>query len=108
MDNNGRPNHIEDFLVKLHTGQWFGWTDPKNKVYANLKLTDKVGIDGEIVDNPITELPTEQECIDGLAQRQSDFDTAKTNKEANTTSGKAKLKAGEALNDAELSALFGD
>ena len=108
MDNNGRPNHIEDFLVKLHTGQWFGWTDPKNKVYANLKLTDKVGIDGEIVDNPITELPTEQECIDGLAQRQSDFDTAKTNKEANTTSGKAKLKAGEALSDAEIKALFGD
>ena len=27
---------------------------------------------------------------------------------ANKASGKAKLKAGEALNDAELSALFGD
>ena len=107
MDNNGRANHIEDFLVRLHTGQWFGWTDPKNKVYANLKLTDKVGIGGNIVDNPITELPTEQECIDGLTQRQSDFDTAKTNKENNKASGKTKLKAGEALNDAELSALFG-
>ena len=33
---------------------------------------------------------------------------AKTALEANRTSGKAKLKAGEALNDAELSALFGD
>ena len=108
MDNNGRPNHLEDFLMNLHTGQWFGWTDPKNKVYANLKLTDKVGIGGNIVDNLITELPTEQECIDGLATLQSDFDTAKTNNENNRISGKAKLKAGEALNDAELSALFGD
>ena len=33
---------------------------------------------------------------------------AKTAFEANRASGKAKLKAGEALNDAELSALFGD
>ena len=36
MDNNGRANHIEDYLVSLHTGQWFGWSDSKNKVYANL------------------------------------------------------------------------
>ena len=108
MDNNGRANHLEDYLIQLHAGQWFGWSDSKNKVYANLKLTDKVGIGGNIVDNLITELPTEQECIDGLTQRQSDFDTAKTNKENNKASGKTKLKAGEALNDAELSALFGD
>ena len=31
-----------------------------------------------------------------------------TNLENNKTSGKAKLKAGEALTDAEISALFGD
>jgi len=29
-------NHIEDVLVRMHTGQWFGWSDSKNKVYANL------------------------------------------------------------------------
>jgi hypothetical protein len=40
MDINGRPNHIEDYLVKLHTGQWFGWSDSKNKVYANLIIHD--------------------------------------------------------------------
>ena len=108
MDDNGRPNHIEDYLVKLHVNQWFGWTNPRNKVYANLKLSEKVGIGGNIVDNLITELPTEQECIDGLATLQSDCDTAETNKENNKASGKTKLKAGEALNDAELSALFGD
>ena len=38
--NTGRPNHIEDYLVKLHTGQWFGWSDSKNKVYANLIIHD--------------------------------------------------------------------
>jgi len=74
MNNNGRANHIEYYLIQLHTGQWFEWSDSKNKVYANLKLTDKVGIDGNLVDNLITELPTEQECIDGLATMQSEFD----------------------------------
>ena len=34
--------------------------------------------------------------------------TAKSEADTNRASGKAKLKAGEALNDAELSALFGD
>jgi len=40
MDNNGRPNHIEDYLAQLHTGQWFGWSDVKKKVYANLIIHD--------------------------------------------------------------------
>ena len=106
MDDNGRPNHIEDFLVKLHKGQWFGWTNSKNKIYANLKLTDKVGIGGNIVDNLITELPTEQECIDGLAQRQSDFDTAKTNTTNKKASRKTKLK-NLGLDDDEIKALTG-
>ena len=92
----GRPDHIEDYLVTVRTGQWFGWADSKNKVYANLIVHDGGS------------KPTEQECTDGLAALQSSFDTAKTNKETNKASGKAKLKAGEALNDAELSALFGD
>ena len=92
----GRPDHIEDYLVTVRTGQWFGWSDSKNKVYANLIVHDGGS------------KPTEQECTDGLATLQSDFDTAKTNLENNKASGKAKLKAGEALNDAELSALFGN
>ena len=97
MDNNFRPNHIEDYLARLHKGQWFGWSDSKNKIYANL-----------IIHDDSKAKPTEQECTDGLATLQSDFDTAKTNLGNNKTSGKAKLKAGEALTDAEISALFGD
>ena len=76
MDINGRPNHIEDYLVSLHTGQWFGWSDSKNKIYANL-----IKHDGSKTK------PTEQECIDGLAQLQSDFDSAETQKETNKSTG---------------------
>ena len=95
MDINGRPNHIEDYLVSLHTGQWFGWSDSKNKIYANL-----------IIHDGSKTKPTEQECIDGLAQLQSDFDTEKTNKETNKASGKTKLK-NLGLNDDEIKALMG-
>jgi len=28
--------HIEDVLIQMHSGQWFGWSDSKNKVYENL------------------------------------------------------------------------
>ena len=95
MDNNGRPNHIEDYLVRLHSGQWFGWSDSKNKVHANL-----------IIHDDSKDKPTEQECIDGLATLQSDFDTAKTNRENKLASGKAKLKE-LGLDDDELKQILG-
>ena len=72
----GRPNNIEDALIRMHDNQWFGWTDSSNKIYANLKLSDKVGIDGEIVDNPITELPTEEEVNAKLVELQDAWDLA--------------------------------
>ena len=71
----GRPNHIEDALVMMHTRQWFTWTDSKNKIYANLRLTEKVGIDGEIVDNLVTELPTEEEVNAKLLELQTTWDS---------------------------------
>ena len=40
MDINGKADHIEDYLVTVRTGQWFGWSDPLNKVYANLIVHD--------------------------------------------------------------------
>ena len=72
----GRPNHIEDALVKIHTRQWFTWTDSKNKIYANLRLTEKVGIDGNIVDNLVTTLPTEEEVNAKLLELQTAWDNA--------------------------------
>ena len=90
-----RPTHIEDYLINLHTGQWFGWSDSKNKVYANL-----------IIHDDSKTKPTEQECINGLAQLQSDFDTAKANAETKKASGKQKLKD-LGLDDDEIQALIG-
>ena len=29
MDIAGSPDHIEDVLARLHSGQWFGWSDSK-------------------------------------------------------------------------------
>ena len=95
MDINGRPNHIEDYLVSLHPGQWFGWSNSKNKVYANL-----------IIHDDSKSKPTEQECIDGLAQLQSDYVTAKTNAETKKASGKQKL-LDLGLSEEEVKALIG-
>ena len=89
-----RLEHIEDYLVKLHTGQWFGWSDAKNKVYANLIILDESKTK-----------PTEQECLDGLAQLQSDYDTAQTDAINKKASGKQKLKD-LGLTDAERKALI--
>mgnify|MGYP003662461262 CR=1 FL=1 len=88
-----RPNHIEDYLVTLHIGQWFGWSDSKNKIYKNLIIHDNS-----------KSKPTEQECIDGLTQLKSDYDTAKTNAENDKISAQNKLKA-LGLTDAEIEAL---
>ena len=33
-----KPEHIEDVLVHLHSGQWFGWSDSKNKIYSNVLM----------------------------------------------------------------------
>ena len=34
MRIDGRADHIEDYLVTVRDGQWFGWSDSKNKIYA--------------------------------------------------------------------------
>ena len=75
-DTNGRPNHIEDALIHIHSRQWFTWTDSKNKIYANLRLTEKVGVDGNIVDNTVTELPTESAVNAKLKELQDAWDAA--------------------------------
>ena len=90
-----RPEHIEDYLVSLHEGQWFGWSDSRNKVYANL-----------IIHDSSKTKPTEQECIDGLTQLQADYDQDIIDKENNKVSAKAKL-ADLGLTEAEIKDTFG-
>ena len=58
----GKANHIEDYLITVRAGQWFGWSDSKNKIYANL-----VVLDGGTK-------PTEKQCTDGLAALQAAWD----------------------------------
>ena len=94
MEINGRPNHIEDVLAKLHTGCWFGWSDSKNKVYANLVI------------HSADDKPTESALTTELAAQQTAFDDAATAKTTNTASAKTKLKA-LGLTDDELRDAFG-
>ena len=71
-----RPNHIEEALVVMHDKQWFTWTDSKNKIYANLRLTEKIGVNGNLVNNPVTELPTETAVNTKLTELQTAWDNA--------------------------------
>ena len=72
----GRPNHIEDAIVTFHDGSWFYWSDNQNKTYENLRLHEKVwNSDGTaLIDNPVTELPTEAAINAKLAEVQADYD----------------------------------
>ena len=62
MRLDGRADHIEDYLVTVRTGQWFGWSDSKNKIYANLIVHDGGS------------KPSESDCTTGLAALQSAWD----------------------------------
>jgi hypothetical protein len=63
MDRLGKYEHIEDVLCDLHLGGWYGWSDSKNKIYANL-----------VIHNSDYDKPTEKSLTDALAKQQSDFD----------------------------------
>ena len=57
---------LENYLVGLHAGQWFGFNNlvtEEDKTYANLVIHSD---DAK---------PTEQECIDGVAAMQTNWDT---------------------------------
>ena len=58
----GRPDHIEDYLIKVRAGQWFGWSDSKDKIYANLIVHDGGS------------KPSEADCTAGLKAMQDAWD----------------------------------
>tara|TARA_R100001163_G_C5006134_1_gene153610 strand:- start:46 stop:312 length:267 start_codon:yes stop_codon:yes gene_type:complete len=86
-----RPSTIEEALAQMHNGQWFGWSDPLNKVYANLI----------IIDNSKSK-PTENEINTKLTEIQTVHDK----QISDSTSGKTKLKD-LGLTDDEIKALLG-
>mgnify|MGYP003636248812 FL=1 len=84
-----RPLHIEEALAQLHTGQWYGWSDPKNKVYSNIVVLDDT-----------KSHPTENEINNKLTELQADYDKKATDK----ANANAKLKA-LGLTDDEIKAI---
>jgi hypothetical protein len=57
-----RPEHIESILVDMHSGQWFSWSDSRNKVYSNLVI------------NSDDEKPTQEWLEEELARQQDAYD----------------------------------
>ena len=62
MRIDGRADHIEDYLCTVRLGQWFGWSDSRNKIYTNLIVHDGGS------------KPTEKQCTDGLKALQDAWD----------------------------------
>jgi hypothetical protein len=95
-------DYFQEALHTFNGGNWYGWKkedDNGNKIpnedrmqYQHIKIIK----DGAT-------MPTEAE-VNAKIQEIKDAETAHTN--ARTT-GKAKLKSGDALTDAEIKALFG-
>ena len=96
MNNNtGKPNHIEDVLITLHTGQWFGWSDSKNKIYENL-----------IIYHSDKQKPSEEFLNNKLLEIQQEFDNRIETEKANKQSALNKLSA-LGLTEAEIKAIIG-
>ena len=57
---------LEHYLASLHTGQWFGFKnlngDDDNKTYAN------------IIIHSSDAMPTEKECVDGIASLDTTYE----------------------------------
>ena len=95
-------DYFQEALHTFNGGNWYGWKthdDSGNKIpnsdrmqYQHIKIIKEGAT-----------IPSEAD-VNAKIQELKDADTAEANAK---TSGKAKLKAGEALTDAEIEALFG-
>ena len=89
-----KPEHIEDILVALHSGQWFGWSDSKNKVYANLVI------------HSADDKPTQEWLEAELIRQQDAWDAEQAAAAETKSTASEKLKA-LGLNDAEIASITG-
>ena len=65
---------IEDVLVQMHSGQWFGWSDPKNKVYANLIIHgDQEKPTQEFLESELARLQSEHDAQEYARNRQAEY-----------------------------------
>ena len=95
-------DYLQNALHTFNGGNWYGWKTHKDN-------GDKIPNDQrmqyqyiKVIKEGAT-IPSEAD-VNAKIQELKDADTATTHAR---TSGKAKLKAGEALSDAEIKALFG-
>ena len=95
-------DYLQDALHTFNGGNWYGWKkfdDNGDKIPNDQRMTyDNI----KIIKEGAT-MPSEAD-VNAKIQELKDAETATANAR---TSGKAKLKAGEALTDAEIAALFG-
>ena len=95
-------DYLQEALSTFNGGNWYGWKkedDNGDKIPNEDRMQYKYI---KIIKEGAT-MPSEAD-VNAKIQEIKDADTAKANA---ATSGKAKLKAGEALTDAEIAALFG-
>ena len=95
-------DYLQEALATFNGGMWYGWKkedDNGNKIPNDQRMTYA---NIEVIKDGAT-IPSESD-VNAKIQEIKDADTARANA---ATSGKAKLKAGEALTDAEIAALFG-
>jgi hypothetical protein len=96
-------DYLQDALHTFNGGNWYGWKthdDEGNKIpNANRMQYQHI----KIIKDGAT-MPSESD-VNAKIQELKDAETANTNAR---TAGKAKLKSGEALTDAEIKALFGE
>jgi len=76
-----RPKDIEDILVSLHSGPWFGWSNVHNKVYENLVIHSS------------DDKPTEEWLESELTRQQDAWDAEQIAKQERLASVKSKLEA---------------
>ena len=96
-------DYFQEALHTFNGGNWYGWKkedDNGNKIPNKDRMQYQYI---KIIKDGAT-MPSEAE-VNAKIQELKDAETAYTN--ARTT-GKAKLKSGEALTDAEIKALFGE
>jgi len=95
-------DYLQEALMTFNGGNWYGWKthdDDGNKIPNSDRMQYKYI---KIIKEGAT-MPSEAD-VNAKIQEIKDADTARANAK---TSGKAKLKSGEALTDAEIEALFG-
>ena len=98
-------DYLQDALQEFNKDKpnWYGWKthdDNGDKIPNDQRMT----YENIVVIKDGATIPSKSD-VDAKIQELKDEETALTNAR---TSGKAKLKSGDALTDAEISALFGD